>query len=109
MNLFPEDVVKEYYGQVPGSTYSSVEHGYIFNCTYTLPDFTFGVEDSHITIPGHYMLSAYTDSQPGMCIGSIQKGSDNTIIFGAPSLKAGLAVFDAGKLRIGWANKTLTS
>ncbi|KAJ6782472.1 hypothetical protein PWT90_04837 [Aphanocladium album] len=105
--LLPDDVVKDYYAGVPGLTYSVVEQGYIFDCGVTLPDFTFGVEHATITIPGAYVKGMGTDSMPGKCIGAIQSGAGDMVVFGAPALKAGLAVFDAGSMQIGWANKTL--
>lgn len=104
--LLPSDVVKAYYAGVPGLTYSIVEQGYIFDCAASLPDFSFAVENATVTIPGRYVNMAGADSKPGKCVGAIQSGAGDLVVFGAPALKAGLAVFDAGGMRIGWANKT---
>ncbi|OAR00818.1 hypothetical protein LLEC1_04837 [Akanthomyces lecanii] len=106
--MLPADVVEDYYAGVPGTTYSAVEHGYVFDCGAMLPDFTFGVApDATITVPGAYIKGYGADSAPGKCIGTIQSGAGDMVVFGAPALKAGVAVFDAGNTRIGWANKTL--
>lgn len=106
--LMPADVVADYYAGVAGLVYSAVEHGYVFDCGATLPDFTFGVAaDATITIPGAYIMGYGADSAPGKCIGAMQSGAGDMVVFGAPALKAGVAVFDAGSLRVGWANKTL--
>ncbi len=105
--LLPDDVVKEYWAAVAGAAYSAVEQGYLYDCGVTPPDFTFGVGDATVTIPGRYVRAAMADSVPGKCVGAIQAGERDLVVFGAPALKAAVVVFDAGQSRLGWANKTL--
>ncbi|OAA63786.1 endothiapepsin precursor [Cordyceps fumosorosea ARSEF 2679] len=111
--IMPSDVVADYYSGVAGARHSNAEQGYVFPCNATLPDFTFGVGNTtqhpSITVPGKYLnaATADVDGAPGTCIGALQAGVGDLVVFGAPALQAGVAVFDAGSLRIGWANKTL--
>lgn len=107
ISILPDDIVKQYYAQVPGASYSRKEQGWVFGCDAPLPDFTFGVEAATITIPGAYVNVSAADGGQGKCVGGIQSGDRNLVVFGAVALKAGVAVFDAGQMRIGWANKTL--
>lgn len=51
----PAAVIEAYYADVSGATKSLIYGGYIFDCDATLPDFSFGVEDAVITVPGDYM------------------------------------------------------
>ncbi|ATY66851.1 endothiapepsin precursor [Cordyceps militaris] len=106
--ILPADVVDDYYAGVAGAAYSASEHGYVFDCGAKLPDFTFGVEEhATITVPGRYLHASAADTAPGKCVGALQSGVGDMVVFGAPALQAGVAVLDAGRLRIGWANKTL--
>ncbi|TQV90656.1 endothiapepsin precursor [Cordyceps javanica] len=108
--IVPSDVVDDYYARVPGARYSASEHGHVFDCGAALPDFTFGVEaHATITVPGRYINASTADSVPGKCVGALQSGAGDMVVFGAPALQAGVAVFDEARLRIGWANKTLVA
>ncbi|OAA35184.1 secreted aspartic proteinase precursor [Metarhizium rileyi] len=104
--LLDDDVVSAYYSQVSGAQYDGSQGGYTFSCDADLPDFTFGIESSSITIPGAYMNYAPTDSSEVSCFGGIQGNYGIGVnIFGDIALKAALVVFDAGNLRLGWAAK----
>ncbi|KHN94407.1 secreted aspartic proteinase precursor [Metarhizium album ARSEF 1941] len=104
--LLDDDTVRAYYAQVSGSQYDSSQGGYTFGCGASLPDFTFGVEDSSITIPGAYMNYCPTDDSGSTCFGGIQSSAGIGLnIFGDVALKAALVVFDAGNTRLGWAPK----
>ncbi|KGQ08425.1 Endothiapepsin [Beauveria bassiana D1-5] len=108
--IMPSDVVKAYYAGVPGATYSAAEHGYVFDCGAALPDFTFGVaSNATIKVPGSYIEASTAENEPGKCVGALQSGFGDIVVFGAPALQASVAVFDAEGLRIGWANKTLAA
>ncbi|KAM3557425.1 hypothetical protein MY1884_004526 [Beauveria asiatica] len=108
--IMPADVVEAYYAGVSGATYSAAEHGYVFDCGAALPDFTFGVaSNATINVPGSYIEASTAESAPGKCVGALQSGMGDMVVFGAPALKASVAVFDAEGLRIGWANKTLAA
>ncbi|KAI1394459.1 endothiapepsin [Hypoxylon trugodes] len=107
--LFPDSVVTAYYKQVTGAKLDNTQGGYVFPCTTTPPDFTFGVEDATITIPGKYINYAPVDESGSSCFGGIQ--TDEGIgfsIFGDVALKAAFVVFDnsKGTPRLGWAAKS---
>ncbi|KAF7554314.1 hypothetical protein G7Z17_g3018 [Cylindrodendrum hubeiense] len=53
--LLPGDVNDAYYSQVAGAQLDAAAGGFIFPCDSVLPDFSFGVEDASITIPGSFM------------------------------------------------------
>ncbi|OAQ58849.1 secreted aspartic proteinase precursor [Pochonia chlamydosporia 170] len=104
--LLDDSTVSAYYSQVSGAQYDSSQGGYTFSCSTSLPDFTFGIESSAITIPGAYMNYAPTDDSGATCFGGIQSSSGIGFnIFGDIALKAALVVFDGGNMRLGWAPK----
>jgi len=107
--LLPSAVVKAYYKQVSGATYDNTQGGYVFACSRTLPDFTFGVGSARIRIPGKYMNFAPVDDEGTSCYGGIQDdGGIGFAIFGDVALKAAFVVFDGGKNQLGWASKALS-
>jgi aspergillopepsin I len=59
-----DDIVDDYYSEVPGATYETDDAGYVFPCSTVLPSltFTFGVYDA--VIPGPY-LNASTALEDG--------------------------------------------
>ncbi|KAG8411663.1 hypothetical protein J3459_016327 [Metarhizium acridum] len=80
--------------------------GYVFDCSSELPDFSFGVGQAKITIPGSIINYAPTQEGGSTCYGGIQgSGQIGQNIFGDIALKAALVVFDAGNNRLGWAPK----
>ncbi|PSR80571.1 aspartic proteinase, partial [Coniella lustricola] len=102
--MLPDEIIAAYYAQVDGAEDSTQEGGYIFPCDSTLPDFSFGVGDGVITVPGSYINWAAIDTST--CYGGIQ--SDASIgfsIFGDIALKAAYVVFDSGNSQVGWAQK----
>lgn len=102
--LLPDSVVSAYYKQVKGAKNSNSQGGYIFPCSATLPDFTFGVGSYRGVIPGSYMN--YSPATGSDCYGGIQ--SDDGIgfsIYGDILLKAQFVVFDGGNNSLGFANK----
>ncbi|KND90046.1 Endothiapepsin [Tolypocladium ophioglossoides CBS 100239] len=104
--LLPNTVVSDYYSQVDGASYDSSQGGYTFSCGTTLPDFTFGVESSTITVPGLYMNYAPTDNSGVTCFGGIQSSDGIGIsIFGDVALKSAFVVFDGGNVQLGLASK----
>lgn len=104
--LLPDSVVEAYYGQVDGASYDNSQGGYTFSCDTTLPEFTFAVESSTITVPGAYVNYAPIDDTGATCFGGIQSSSGIGInIFGDVALKSAFVVFDGGNLRLGWASK----
>ncbi|ORY61643.1 eukaryotic aspartyl protease [Pseudomassariella vexata] len=103
--LLPSAVVTAYYRQVSGAVNSNSAGGYIFPCSATLPDFTYGVGTARIVIPGSYINYApYSGSQ---CYGGIQSNAGiGFSIFGDVALKAAFVVFDSTP-RLGFAKKAL--
>lgn len=107
--MLPTAVVEAYYAQIAGSSYDSTNGGYVFPCDVTPPDFTLGIEDGRIVIPGSYMNYSPLDSTNTSCFGGIQDDSDiGFAIFGDVALKAAFVVFEGGAdPKIGWASKNL--
>ncbi|KAF3761159.1 peptidase A1 [Cryphonectria parasitica EP155] len=104
--MLPDDVVAAYYAQVSGAEDSTAEGGYVFPCDSTMPDFSFGVGDGAITVPGDYINWSAVDTTNTTCYGGLQ--SDASIgfsIFGDIALKSAYVVFDGGEQRVGWAQK----
>ena len=106
--LLPTAVVKAYYAKVSGAVNSNSLGGWVFSCTTTLPDFTFGVGSARIRIPGSFINFAPADDTGRQCYGGIQDDADiGFAIFGDIALKAAFVVFDGGKNQLGWAAKSL--
>ncbi|KAF4344779.1 endothiapepsin precursor [Fusarium beomiforme] len=116
--FLPEDVSKAYYSQIKGAKMDSTAGGYVFPCDAKMPDFTFYVGESGVTVPGSYMNFAPLEGpvpgekevekrDTGNCYGGLQSSAGRINIFGDIALKAAFVVFDAEKTRIGFANKTL--
>ncbi|KAI1365122.1 secreted aspartic proteinase precursor [Xylaria arbuscula] len=102
----PSTIVSAYYAQVSGAKNNAAAGGYVFPCSASLPDFTFGVGSARIVIPGEYINYApYTGTT---CFGGIQSSSGIGInIFGDVALKSAYVVFDSTGPRLGWASKDL--
>lgn len=107
--MLPADIVEAYYAQINGSSYDTVNSGYIFPCDVTPPDFILGIEEGRIVIPGSYINYSPIDTASISCYGGIQDDSDiGFAIFGDVALKAAFVVFEGGDApRLGWANKDL--
>ncbi|KAI0969044.1 secreted aspartic proteinase precursor [Xylaria arbuscula] len=102
----PSSIVSAYYAQVSGAKNNAAAGGYVFPCSATLPNFTFGVGSARIVIPGKYIN--YAPYSGTTCFGGIQSSSGIGInIFGDVALKSAYVVFDASTPRIGWASKSL--
>ncbi|KAJ4422043.1 hypothetical protein N0V82_003339 [Gnomoniopsis sp. IMI 355080] len=100
----PAAIVKAYYAEVSGATNSLILGGYVFDCDADLPDFTFGIEDTVITVPGDYMN--YETVLGNKCYGGLQSSADIGInIFGDVALKAAYVVFNFDTPSLGWAQK----
>lgn len=106
--LLPSAVVKAYYAKVSGAKYDSSQGGYVFSCKATLPEYTFGIGNAKITIPGSYINFAPVDETETSCYGGIQEDTGiGFAIYGDIALKAAFMVFDAGNTTLGWAAKPL--
>jgi len=107
----PDEINQAYYSQVKGSKIDKTAGGYVFPCDTKLPDFTFYIGKTGVTVPGAYMnfapLAGPTAGS-SQCFGGLQSSSDSDLnIIGDIALKAAYVVFDAEKTRIGFAKKTL--
>ncbi|ORY68966.1 aspartic peptidase domain-containing protein [Pseudomassariella vexata] len=108
--LLPDSVCTEYYSQVSSAANSQTAGGYVFDCDATLPDFTYTVGSTTITIPGEYINYAPVDTTGEQCFGGIQSDADiGFSIFGDIALKAAFVVFedDGSSPRLGFAQKSL--
>ncbi|SCV47239.1 probable endothiapepsin precursor [Fusarium fujikuroi] len=115
--FLPEAVNKAYYAQIDGAKIDATAGGYVFPCDTKMPDFTFYVGETGITVPGAYMNFAPLEGpvpgekerkrEVGTCYGGLQSSAGDINIFGDIALKAAFVVFDAEKTRIGFAKKTL--
>ncbi|KYK56105.1 secreted aspartic proteinase precursor [Drechmeria coniospora] len=104
--LLPSEVVSDYYADVDGADYDDSQGGFTFPCGTRLPDFTFGVETSTITVPASFLSYAPTDGSGKTCFGAMQSSDEIGIsIFGDVALKAAFVVFDGGNMQLGWASK----
>ncbi|KAI0013243.1 acid protease [Xylariaceae sp. FL0662B] len=109
----PDEAVETYYLNVPGSTFSYKEYGYVIPCNATPPDFIWELSDKAGnsvvgTVPGAYMVYAHSTDE--MCYAGLQSlGSLSSIgaIFGDIYLKSGFAVFDIANKKFGMGSKPL--
>lgn len=103
--MFPQHIVDEYYGNLPGSYFDTKAAVMLYPCKLTPPDFVFGVGNGYRgRIPGHYINYArYTETY---CYGGLQTSAGLQFsVFGDILLKAQFVVFDRGNLAVGFANK----
>ncbi|KAG0648954.1 Propenicillopepsin-JT3 [Hyphodiscus hymeniophilus] len=102
--LLPSAVVESYWAQVPSAHLEPSLGAYIYPCSATPPNFTFGIGSYRGVVPGSYLAYGPVSSQ--WCYGGIQsQGSSPFSVFGDVLLKAQFVVFDVGNLRIGYAAK----
>lgn len=57
----PDAIVQDYYSAIPSASYSSVQGGYVFPCTASLPSFSLGIDTYTAVIPGPFINYAPTD------------------------------------------------
>ncbi|KAI1322573.1 aspartic peptidase domain-containing protein [Xylariaceae sp. FL0255] len=104
--LLDDATVSSYYKSVSGAQNSQSQGGWVFDCSATLPDFSFTVGGTTITVPGDYINYAQQD---GQCFGGIQSNAGiGFSILGDVALKSAFVIFDQsqGSPRIGWAAKS---
>jgi hypothetical protein len=79
---------------------------YIYPCSSTLPNFTFGIGSYRGVVPEAYMDHGPVNSD--WCYGGIQNQDSSPFsVFGDVLLKAQFVVFDAGNVQTGFAAKTM--
>ncbi|KAJ3496175.1 hypothetical protein NLG97_g2854 [Lecanicillium saksenae] len=99
----PHDIADDYWGNIEGSKEQQVGPGqslWVYNCTNTLPTFSFGVGSGRITI--HSNNINFT-SEGDTCVGGIGALEGDIAIFGDVAMKSGFVVYDDGKDQLGWA------
>jgi hypothetical protein len=102
--LLPADIVASYWSQVQYAYLEPSLGAYIFPCSSTPPNFTFGIGNYRGVVPGNYM--DYGPVTSYWCYGGIQsQGGSLFSIFGDVLLKAQFVVFDVGNLQVGFAAK----
>ncbi|KAI1612534.1 aspartic endopeptidase [Exophiala viscosa] len=102
--LLPDEVCRQFYGQIPGSEYSEADQGWVYPTNTSpndLPDFSVAVGTCPITIDKEHIGFA-PSLKPNMTFGGIQSpGNLKFGIFGDIFLQNVYAVFDGGILRFG--------
>lgn len=100
--LLPDAAVTAYWNQVPGSSNSASDGGYIFPCSATLPSFSVTINGYKAVVPGSYMN--YSPASGSSCFGGIQSNSGiGFSILGDVFLKSQYVVFDSNGPQIGFA------
>ncbi|KAK3721107.1 hypothetical protein LTR37_003397 [Vermiconidia calcicola] len=103
--LMDNDVVEGYYNQVNGAQYDPTNYGIIYPCSASLPDFGIAIGSSYTAvIKGSDMT--YAEIGDGTCFGGLQTNDGAGVnIIGDVFLKQYFAVFDAGNMQFGVAQK----
>ncbi|KAK7703042.1 hypothetical protein SLS64_009313 [Diaporthe eres] len=106
--LLPQNIVDAYWKTVTGSYYDASWAAILFPCSSTLPDFIYGIGLYKGVVPGRYMNYGTVDGT--LCYGGLQgQGDIGFAIVGGIALKAQYAIFDLGNMKVGLANKPLSS
>lgn len=104
----PPAVVRDYYSQVPGASYSDANAGWIYPCSSTLPAFTTVISGGLLRTPGSFLTYGSVD-QGVTCYGGIQEATDvGFSIHGLIFLKSQYVVFDASTTppKLGFARQS---
>lgn len=100
--LLPDNVISDYYSNIPSATNNQQAGGYTFSCTDTPPDFAINVGGTDFTIAG--ALINFAPNGDGTCFGGLQSNSGESFsILGDVFLKNVYAVFDEANSQIGFA------
>lgn len=106
--LLPQTIVDAYWKNITGAYYDTAWAAVLFPCSAVLPDFTYGIGLYKGVVPGRYMNYGTVDGT--LCYGGLQtQGDIGFAIVGGIALKAQYAIFDLGNMRVGLANKPLSS
>ncbi|OAA58730.1 endothiapepsin precursor [Cordyceps fumosorosea ARSEF 2679] len=100
----PTDIADDYWNHVDSAQKVEVSAGqylYVFDCSTSLPTFSFGVGSGRITIHSDNLNFAPNDGNT--CVGGIGGIPGNLAIWGDVALKSGFVVYDDGNNRLGWA------
>jgi hypothetical protein len=106
------ETVDAYYGSVPGSFWSDTERTYHYPCNSTLQPFALELGNGNfVAIPPADMNYGTLADDNSMCVGMLAAMPDDeedlgdSYTFGSPLFNNQFVVFDAGKVRLGFAGK----
>ncbi|CRG84460.1 aspergillopepsin I [Talaromyces islandicus] len=102
--ILPNQIVHDYYAQIPSATNDPSVNGFIFDCDDKIPDLSLKIGNYTATIPSELMIYAELGDLNGetTCYGSLQTQDDLEFsLLGHPFLKCQYVVFDMGGTRIG--------
>lgn len=103
----PPAIANAYWAQVPGSSYSQLQSGFVFPCNSNLPNMTMIVAGKRVTVPGAMMN--YQQVGGSNCMGGINRDFGMPFsIFGDVFLKGLFVVYEApigGQMRLGFASQ----
>ncbi|KAK4574766.1 hypothetical protein LTR86_001607 [Recurvomyces mirabilis] len=102
--MVDDDIVKNYYGQIPSAKLSQQQGGYIYDCSAQLPPIGFQIGQGMATLTGEQIT--YAPLGDGTCFGGVQSNNGGDLqIFGDMLLKNFFAIFDGGNKTFGIAAK----
>lgn len=103
--LMLDAAVTAYYAQVKGAKFDTVNGGYAFPCTATLPDLSLRIgTTTYATIPGKLINFSPVDESGVSCFGGLQSvGGGTQSIYGDVFFNAFYGVFDSTGPRFGFA------
>lgn len=104
--FLPDEVLNNYYNQIPGAYYSNTQGGALVPCNANMPDLVFTISNAQRTVPGAYINYAPLMDGSGYCYGGLQSSYGLPFgILGDVFIKSQYVVFDAYNKRIGFADQ----
>ncbi|KAF9893236.1 Type I transmembrane sorting receptor [Aspergillus nanangensis] len=102
--MLPDDIIEDYYKQVPQAQDNEQAGGWVFPCSTSLPNFTFVIGGYQAVIPGKHINFAPLQGGGSTCFGGIQSNEGLQFsILGDVFLKSQYVVFDSQGPRLGFA------
>ncbi|CEJ91210.1 hypothetical protein VHEMI06938 [[Torrubiella] hemipterigena] len=102
--IIPDEIADDYWSNVQSANKVQTQGGnlWVFNCSDSLPDFSFNVGSGKAVVPGDNMN--YAAQGDGTCVGGISShpGLDITIV-GDVAMKSALVIYDDANNQLGWA------
>lgn len=102
--MLPNQIVHDYYAQIPSAMNEPSMNGFIFDCDEVIPDLSMKIGNYTARIPSDLMVYAVLGQLHGetKCYGSLQSQEDlGFSVLGHPFLKCQYVVFDMGGMRLG--------
>ena len=102
--FLPDEVVKNYYLQIPGAEYDTEWATWIVPCSEAIPSFTVLINTYQAVVPGNLIKLEPITTRSSQCLGGIQSNMGiGVAIFGRVFLNSQYVVFDASKPQLGFA------